>query len=361
MTRPQPYVSPKPVRGRIARRQPLGLPLVNMGFNELPYPPTSKVAEALARQSATLGSYGPPTCDPLRAKLAETWGLNAERIICGNGSEELLDVVARCFVRPGDEVLISEFGYIQFELTANRLGAKLVKAAEQDHRTDVDALIAAAGPETRLVFLANPNNPTGTLIPVEELARLIDGLPDAAVIVLDLADGEFAGEEYCAAVHALAAQHDNVTVTRTFSKAFGLAGARVGWADAPEWMMPALYAVRGMGSVNALAQACAVAALEDMTVIRGRVAEILSERARVAAALAEMGMKPLPSATNFLLISAGNPDRTEALVEHLFDTCGIIVSRTREAGLEDYMRFSLSLPAHNDLLLGGVRRFLSDA
>jgi len=356
--RPRSYLTPKTVRGRIARPQPLGLPVINMGFNELPYPPTPCVAQALSQTSERLGSYGSPGCEALRAKLAELWGLRADRLICGNGSEELLDVIARNFVRAGDEIVISEFGYIQFELTAHRLGARLTKAPERNLRTDIDALLETITPDTRLVFLANPNNPTGTMLPPADLARLVREMPEQVVLVLDLAYGEFAGEDYCAAVHQIAGNAENVVVTRTFSKAFGLAGTRVGWADAPEWMMPGLYAARGMGSVNALAQACAVAALEDIAIIRDRVAEILSERDRVAAALMEHGLEVLTSSSNFLMVSTGDADRTEALVGHLFDTCGIIVNRTRETGLEPYMRFSLSLPIHNDLLLSGVQAFL---
>lgn len=357
--RPHQYLTPKQVRGRIARPQPLGLPVINMGFNELPYPPTPKVSAALAARAQTLGAYGQPTCDALRNALAVLWGLNADRLICGNGSEELLDVIARNFVRDGDEVVISAYGYIQFELTALRLGATLKKAPEADYRTDVDALLATVGPDTKLVFLANPNNPTGTMLPPSELQRLITALPDHIVLVLDLAYGEFAGEDYCAATHALAAPQDNVIVSRTFSKAFGLAGVRVGWADAPGWMLPGLYAARGMGSVNGLAQVSAVAAIDDIAIIRARVAEIVAERDRLAQTLRQMGLEVVESSTNFLMLSVGDAARTEALVEHLFDTCGIIVNRTREAGLERFLRFSLSLPEHNDLLLDGVQRFLA--
>lgn len=357
--RPHQVLTPKQVRGRIARPQPLGLPVINMGFNELPYPPTTKVAQALAARMETLGSYGQPSCDALRAALADLWGLNADRLICGNGSEELLDVIARNFVQAGDEIVISAYGYIQFELTALRLGARLKKAPERDFRTDVDALLGTVGPDTKLIFLANPNNPTGTMLPPAELERLITALPGHVALVLDLAYGEFAGEEYCAAVHALAAPYENVIVTRTFSKAFGLAGVRVGWADAPDWMLPGLYAARGMGSVNGLAQVSAVAAIEDIAIIRDRVAEIVRERDRLAQTLRQLGLEVIESSTNFLMLSVGDPNRTEALVEHLFDTCGIIVNRTREAGLERFMRFSLSLPEHNDLLLDGVQRFLA--
>jgi len=358
--RPRAYLDPMPVRGRIDRLQPKGLPLINIGFNELPYPPAPKVAEALALAAQRAQSYGSPHNDALRAALGARNGLASDQIICGNGSEELLDVIARVFARPGDEILISEFGYIQFALTANRVGASLIKASEQAFTSDIDALVAAVTERTRILFLANPNNPTGTMVPLAELARLARTLPPTVVLVLDLAYGEFAPEGYCAQVHGLVAEHENVAVTRTFSKAYGLAGARVGWCHGPDWMIPLLYAARGMGTVNALAQAAACAALDEMDVVASRVREIVSERHRLAAALTTLGFTVLPSQANFLLISPpdGTPETTEALVEHLFDTAGIIVNRTREAGLERFLRFSLSRAAHNDLLLETVRAFL---
>ena len=359
--RPEPYIAPLTVRGRISRAQPRGLPVINLGYNELPYGPTPQVARAMATCARQPNRYGKPGCDALRLALAQAHRLDPGRIICGNGSEELLDVIARNFARPGDEILISQFGYIQFEMTANRLGATLVKAAETGFVSDVDALLAAVTARTRLVFLANPNNPTGTVLPVSELTRLARGLPWQAVLVLDLAYGEFTGDEYCAAVHDLARQQDNVVVTRTFSKAYGLAGLRVGWADAPEWMIPGFYAARGMGSVNAMAQAAAKAALQDIDIVRGRVAEIVAERQRVAKALAAAGISALPSGANFLLVApdGAGPDVTEALVEYLFDEAGIVVNRTREAGLERFLRFSLGLPEHNDLLIACTQTFMA--
>jgi histidinol-phosphate aminotransferase len=332
--RPTPYITPLGVRGRISRVQPKGLPLINLGFNELPFGPTPRVAKAITACAPLANRYGGPGCDALRQALGQINGLDPETIICGNGSEELLDVIARNFARPGDEILISQFGYIQFEMTANRLGATLVKAPEAGFVSDVDALLAGVSARTKLVFLANPNNPTGTVLGLEELERLAQGLPTQVVLVLDLAYGEFTGAEYCAGVHALAQQHDNVVVTRTFSKAYGLAGLRVGWAHAPEWMMPGFYGARGMGSVNAMAQA-AVAALQDIDIVQGRVARIVAERTRVAAELAGIGISSLPSGANFLMVTldGAGPEMTEALVEYLFDEAGIIVNRTREAGL----------------------------
>jgi histidinol-phosphate aminotransferase len=342
-----------PVRGRTGGVQPLGLPVVNMGFNELPWPPPPKVAAALENAAKSAQSYGSPFCDDLRAALGGEHGLDPDHVICANGSEELLDVIARTFARPGDEILISEFGYIQFALCANRVGATLVKVPERDFTTDIDGLLAAVTDRTKVLFLANPNNPTGTMVPVADLARLADDLPPHVVLVLDLAYGEFADTGYCRAVHDLVANHENVVVTRTFSKAFGLAGVRVGWAHGPAWILPALYATRAMGPVNALAQAAGCAALDDMTTVRDRIAATRAERARVTAALEQRQFQVLPSHTNFLLISPPDrsPETAEAMVVHLFDAAGLIVGRTREAGLERFFRVSLSLREHNDLML----------
>lgn len=357
--RPQPYLEPIALRGRINRPQPNGLPIVNIGFNELPYPPLPSVLEALHKATGKAQSYGSPHCDALRDALAQQNGLDAEQIVCGNGSEELLDVIARCFARPGDEILISEYGYIQFALTTHRVGATLVKAPETAFTTDVDALLAGITPRTRLIFLANPNNPTGTMVPLEELQRLVQSVAKDVVLVLDLAYAEFAGAGYIDGVHALVAQHENIIVTRTFSKAYGLAGLRVGWCHAADWMIPVLYAARGMGTVNAVAQAGAIAAMNAQAAIDLRVAVIVSERSRVAGALGQLGLDVVPSHANFLMarFRDGSPALTEQLVEDLFDRGGFIVNRTREAGLEDFFRFSLHLPEHNDRLIDCIRAF----
>lgn len=358
--RPATYIQPMPVRGRIGRPQPKGLPVINLGYNELPFGPSPKVSAAIAEAGARANSYGAPGCDALRAALGAANNLDPDTIICGNGSEELLDVIGRNFARPGDEILISEFGYIQFAMVAHRLGATLVKAPERDYTTDVDALLMKITARTRLIFVANPNNPTGTVLPVSELERLVKGVPADVVLVLDLAYGEFTGFDYVAAVHELAKGHDNVIVTRTFSKAYGLAGLRVGWAQTPDWMLPGFYITRGMGSVNNMAQTAALAALDDMEVVRERVALIVSERERLAAGLKALGLSSCPSGTNFLMatIDGFGPDVTEALVEYLFDEGGFVVNRTREAGLEHFFRFSLGLPEQNDLLLDCTERFV---
>lgn len=359
--RPQGYISPLAVRARISRAQPKGLPLINMSFNEVPFGPSPNVAAAIDDATRKANFYGNPSCQTLRDEIGARNDLDPERIICGNGSEELLDVIARNFVRAGDEIVISEFGYIQFAIIANRLDAELTKVPERDFTTDVDGLLAAIGRGTKLVFLANPNNPTATMLPVQDLERLAEEMPRDVVLVIDLAYGEFTGFDYCTQIHALAARFENIVVTRTFSKAYGLAGLRVGWCHAPEWMIPSLYAARGMGSVNAVAQAAALASLREPDLVQARIDQIVSERDRVAAELTALGLTCLPSQTNFTLVTLGDndPDRAEALVTYLFDDVGIIVNRTREKGLERYVRFSLSLPEHNSLLVQSVERFLN--
>ena len=357
--RPKPYLEPMALRGRIDRPQPLGLPIVNIGFNELPYHPLPSVLAEVNAVSAQAQSYGSPHCDALRDGLAAHNRLKADHIICGNGSEELLDVIARCFARPGDEILISQFGYIQFALTTHRVGATLVKSPETAFTADVDALLAAMTAKTRLVFLANPNNPTGTMIAPQDLQHLVRAVPSEVVLVLDLAYGEFAEPGYCAAVHKLVETRENLIVTRTFSKAYGLAGLRVGWCHAAEWMIAVLYAARGMGTVNAVAQAGALAVLKEQAAIDQRIAEVKSERARLAGALGQLGLEVIPSQANFMMarFRDGTANVTERLVEHLFDQGGFIVNRTREPGLKEFFRFSLHLPANNDRLIDCIRDF----
>lgn len=358
--RPVSYIQPLPVRARESREQPKGLPIINLGFNELPFPPPESVASAINVATANANSYGNPSCEMLREAIATEYKLDPMRIVCGNGSEELLDIIGRCFARSGDEIIVSEYGYIQFPIVANRVGASLIKAKEQFFTTQVDAVLAAVTEKTRIVFIANPNNPTGTMLSAQELRRLAESLPGNILLVLDLAYAEFADDSYADSVHDFASQFENIIVTRTFSKAFGLAGLRVGWCNAPAWTIPPLNAARGMGSVNAAAQAGAFAALDEMPVIKQRIDTIIAQRERVATALASLRFDVIPSCANFLLVAPPNSNRelADKLSNHFFDDAGLVVNQTREAGLERFIRFSLSTAEHNTLLLNSAERFV---
>jgi len=357
--KPKAYIRPLAVRPRVERVQPDGLPIINLSFNELPYPPTPAVLDAINKTTAQAHCYGNPSCELLRDAIGNTYQLDSSRVICGNGSEELLDIIGRCFAGAGDEIVISEYGYIQFPIVANRVGATLVKAREHHFKSSVDNLLAAVTDNTKIVFIANPNNPTGTMIKEAELERLANEIAPSVLLVIDLAYGEFVSKTYNASIRSLAANRDNVVITQTFSKAFGLAGLRVGWCYAPDWMIPVLNAARGMGTVNAAAQAAAVAALDDIDTITNRVEKIRSERTRVAESLLSSGFEVIPSSANFLMIAlaGGDPLLADRLAEHLFDSAGIVVNQTREAGLERFIRFSLSTEDNNDLLLNSLHAF----
>ena len=360
--RPSCYIQPLAIRPRVSRPQPKGLPVINLSFNELPYSPSQTVLTAINTATANANSYGNPSCELLRSAISKTYQLDPNNIVCCNGSEELLDIIGRCFARTGDEIVISEFGYIQFSIVANRVGARLVKAREKHFTTNIDNVLAAITDKTRIVFIANPNNPTGTMVSDTELRRLAEALPMHTILVIDLAYGEFAGQSYNANVHTLASEFANIVVTQTFSKAFGLAGLRVGWGSAPKWIIPHLYAARGMGTVNAAAQAGALAALADLDTVSARVNIIVNERARVARSLSSMGFDVIPSSANFLLVAppSSRSGSTDRLSIHLFDHAGIVVNQAREAGLERFIRFSLSNPENNTLLLNSVQAFLEN-
>ena len=188
---PEPRITPLPVRKRMDKPQPKGLPVINISFNESPFAPTEGILVAIDSATRQVNRYGSPYCDSLRSKLEESFGIPADNIICGNGSEELLDVIGRAYAGEGDEILIPQYGYIQFPIVARRINAQLVKAPEPDLTTDVDHLLAKVTDKTKIVFLANPNNPTGTMVPVQELQRLAEQLPQTTLLVIDLAYAEF--------------------------------------------------------------------------------------------------------------------------------------------------------------------------
>jgi len=281
-----------------------GRKLVKLSANENPLG-TSPAALA-ARADATEPSlYPDPDSTALREALGALHGIDPARIVCGTGSGELLTIAASAFAGPGDEVLYVRYGFSLYDIAARRCGATPVVAPDADYGTDVDALLALVTDKTRVVFVANPNNPTGSYLPKRELARLHAGLPSGTLLVLDQAYAEYVAPEEDDGGIELAAHHGNVLVTRTFSKAYGLAGERVGWATGAPALIELLNRIRGPFNINNGAQAVTVAALADQDfVIRSR-AHNRAERARFVAAveaLGNHGLRALPSEANFVLV-----------------------------------------------------------
>lgn len=287
-----------------------GRPVVaRLASNENPFGPSPRAVAAMQAVLADGHRYPDPASTELREALAALHGLDPARVICGTGSDELLHMAASAFAGPGDEIIHVRHGFAVYELAARRVGATVVVAPDRDWLADVDAILALVTARTRVVYLANPNNPTGTLLPAGEVRRLHAALPADVLFVLDCAYAEFVTGEYEDGF-GLAERHGNVLVTRTFSKIHGLAAQRVGWGYAAAPVIDALNRVRAPFNVPMTGQVAAVAALGDADWVekvrahtvewRGWLAREIEAASR--AALGNDGVRVVPSAANFLLL-----------------------------------------------------------
>jgi len=243
-----------------------GRPLTKLSANENPLG-TSPLALAARAEPGAPSRYPDPDSTALRAALGELHGIDPARILCGTGSGELLTLAASAFAGPGDEVLYVRYGFALYEIAARRCGATPVEAPDTDYGADVDALLAAVTERTRVVYLANPNNPTGSFLPRVELARLHAGLPGNVLLVLDQAYAEYVDPEDDDGSFELAAAQANVLVTRTFSKAYGLAGDRIGWATGAPALVEIMNRLRGPFNVSLTGQAAALAGVRDQAFV----------------------------------------------------------------------------------------------
>ena len=334
--------------------------LTDLSLNESSYGASPKALAAAAERGALLNRYPDPASKELRAAIGEAYGLDPEHLVCGNGSEELIDVIARLFARPGDEVLFSERSFMQFPIVARRVGATEITAPERDFIPQVDELLARITEKTKIVLLANPNNPSGTYMPKGELHRLCAGIPPHIVFVIDSAYADFAYsvDDYCDG-HELVEDRENVIVTRTFSKAFGLAALRVGWAHGSARIIGFMNRMRGIGNVNALAQEAATAALGDLDFVHDVARRTAEERTRVAKELEAIGLSVVPSVTNFLLVRfpTGTNHNAASALSHLAEH-NIIVRAVDDYGLDDYLRITLGDRDENDAVIARMKRFM---
>ena len=361
--RPIATVNPPAKPPVVVARPPEGIRPINLALNESVYGASPRAVEAAQARVRDAHRYPDPASSELRAAIAETHDIHMDRIVCGNGSEELLDVVGRLFVRAGDAILISQSGFFQFALVAARLGADLIRAPEVDFTADADALASACNGSVKLLFLAIPNNPTGTVMPASAVEDLHGRLPKNVVLVLDCAYGEYMDQTELAALMKLAGKSENVIVTRTFSKAYGLAALRVGWCYAPAWMVPGLNMIRSIGNINAPAQAAAIAALGDGAHMRQAVADTGIERAFVADGLEALGLSIIRGCGNFVLTKF--PDQpelsTDVVLPRLLAETGIILRPVGEPGFANWTRIGLGRRAENELLLAALGKLLGRA
>ncbi|MFM5883848.1 MAG: pyridoxal phosphate-dependent aminotransferase [Novosphingobium sp.] len=281
-----------------------GRALVKLSANENPLGSSPQaLAARAAAQVPSLYPDGDSTA--LRQVIGRLHGIDPALIVMGTGSGELLHTATGAYAGPGDEVLYSQYAFSLYEIVARRCGAQPVEASARDYANDVDALLAAVTPRTRVLLLANPNNPTGTFLPASEIARLHAGLPADVLLVLDQAYAEYVAPDQDDGSLALAAHHANVLVTRTFSKAYGLAGERVGWGTGSAEVVGVLNRIRGAFNVSNSAQATALAALQDQAFVEHSRLHNAAERARFVTAidaLGNHGLRAVPSEANFVLV-----------------------------------------------------------
>ncbi|HEY6868611.1 MAG TPA: histidinol-phosphate transaminase, partial [Novosphingobium sp.] len=281
-----------------------GRPLIKLSANESPLG-TSPAALAARVQAQAPALYPDPDSKALRAALGGLHGIDPARIVMGTGSDEILHIAAQAYAGPGDEVIYVRYGFSVYDIAARRCGATPVVAPDADYGADVDALLALVTERTRVVFIANPNNPTGSFLPRGDVVRLHAALPADVLLVIDQAYAEYLAPEDDDGALALAAAHGNVLVTRTFSKIYGLAGERIGWGTGADAIIATLNAIRGPFNLSNTAQAMALAAVGDQDFITAARDHNRRERARFVAALEAMGnqgLRPLPSQANFVLI-----------------------------------------------------------
>jgi histidinol-phosphate aminotransferase len=312
--------------------------VLKLSSNENPFGPGPKAVAVFRKAAETLHLYPDSGHARLRAAIAEVQRLDASRIVCGAGSDEIIVFLTQAYAGPGREVIHTEHGFGMYRISALAAGATPVQVAECERTTDVDAILAACSERTALVFIANPNNPTGTMIPASEVARLAAGLPRQALLVLDGAYAEYVPDFDGHA--GLVDARDNVVMTRTFSKIYGLGGLRVGWGYGPAHVVEALDRVRGPFNLGTPQLAAAEAAVRDTAYTARCRAETLRLRERLAADLAGLGVPSDPSAANFILARFRDRGEAEACDAALRDR-GIIVRRVAGYNLPHCLRISI--------------------
>lgn len=339
---------------------------IKLSSNEGALGPSPLAVEAIAAAAANVHRYPDGGATALRAAIAERHGLNPKRIVCGNGSDEIISLLISAYAGPGDEVLYSRHGFLMYAISAQAAGATPVSAPETDLTADVDALLAHVTEQTRMVFLANPNNPTGTWIRDAEVRRLRAGLPANVLLVLDAAYAEYLVHDDYDPGSKLVDETDNTVMTRTFSKLYGLGGARLGWCYASQAVCDVLHRVRGPFNVTATALAGGLAAVGD-TVFEGRVRDhTITWRDWTAKQLRALGLTVGDSAGNFLLVRFAGPDadaggnggRGAVAADAFLKGHGIIARRVAGYGLPDCLRISIGTEDEMRALVAALSEFL---
>ena len=339
-----------------------GRPLIKLSANENPLGPSAAALAARAEAAAS-SRYPDPDSTALRAAIGVVHGIDPARIVMGTGSDELLNLAAQGYAGAGDEVLFPRFSFSVYDIAARRCGATPVVAPDLDYGTDVDALLALVTPQTRVVFVANPNNPTGSFLPASQIARLHGGLPTDVLLVIDQAYAEYLAPGDDDGALALAEAHSNILVTRTFSKIYGLAGERIGWGTGAPAIIDTLGRIRGPFNVSNTGQAMAEAAVGDRAFVEAARQHNAATRDRFVGsleALGNHGVRPLPSEANFVLILFSGKLTAEMAYNGLAAR-GYITRWLPGQGLPQGLRITIGTAEQMDDIADGLREMAEGA
>jgi histidinol-phosphate aminotransferase len=347
----EPYVGGKAHAENVVR-------IVKLSANESPLGPSPRAVAAVQAAASEMHRYPDGASRALRQAIGTRFDLDPSRIVCGAGSDELIQLLMRAYAGPGDEILYSAHGFLMYKLAALAAGATPVATPERELRADVDALLARVTSRTRMVFLANPNNPTGSYLGIEEIERLHAGLPEDVLLVIDAAYAEYVGRNDYTSGLELALRAQNVVMTRTFSKLFALAALRLGWLYAAQEIVDVLHRVRGPFNVSVPAQVAGIAALEDVE---------HQERSRahnelwlpwLSEQIEALGLKVHPSAGNFLLIEFLD-GMTAPAASAALEKRGILARGMAAYGLPHCLRLSVGLEDENRGVVEAIREAMA--
>lgn len=315
--------------------------VVKLSSNEGAFGVNPVVAKACADKIKDLFRYPDGASAALREAIASAHGISPERIVCGTGSDELIGLLCHAYLRENDEVIVTQYAFLMYRLYSMTCGANVVQVPEKDFKIDIDAILNAVTPKTKIVFIANPGNPTGTYLNKDEVRRLCENLPKDVLLVLDNAYAEFVtAPDYDAGIGAVNG-FENVVMLRTFSKIYGLGGVRLGWAYASAEIADILNRIRGPFNVNMMAQCAGVAAVKDAAFVEKCRAHNQKWLNRLPDFFKNLGLDCVPSVANFILVKFPNADKTAAGANEFLLSKGIIVRAMNSYGLPDCLRVTI--------------------
>jgi len=332
---------------------------IKISSNENPFGASPKAVEAIKNAASKMHRYPDGACLELRKAIAKQHNINAENIVCGAGSDEIIALLCQAYASEGDEVIYSEFGFLMYPISAIRCGAVPMKVAETGLRTNIDNIINTVTDKTKIIFIANPNNPTGSYITKDEVRQIQAAIPPHVILVIDAAYAEYVSAEDYTSGLELVDKFENVVMTRTFSKIYGLGGLRIGWGYFSASVADVINRVRGPFNVSDIAQEAAIQSVKDIDFLKksrlhnDKWQKILTDE------LSSLGLKIYPSVTNFILADfLGLEGKSVNDVDDFLKAKGIIARRMESYGLPTCMRFTIGLESENKALIQALQEFV---